>query len=140
MLLKPRYLPKIQCCWTDAGVNDQDATRQLPTVPEITLNQALPRPLQRLRSLSITITRQIYKEKSLVNPKKIDRLGPARRRAGSGQSFLPEKAVDETRFSYVRPAHKSEFRKALLRELTGAAGAADEFSCKNLQCVTDSGE
>jgi hypothetical protein len=131
--LKPRSLLEIQLGRTDVGVNDQDATRKLLPALEIRLNQGPPRLSLGLRALSIPISGQICKEKTPVNPEEVDLLCPPRSGTCSGQAFLPEKAINQTGFPDIRPAHKRNLGEGFLRKLAGVRGATDKLSGNNLQ-------
>ncbi len=93
--MKPTYLFKIQVRRANTGINNQNTFRQLFPVLEITFDQSSPGLPKRLRNPSISISRQIDKEKSFVNSEKIKLLGSSWRSTGSGQSFLTQETIDQ---------------------------------------------
>lgn len=119
------------------AVDNRDGGAQGARLLKITFDQTAPILALGLRDFGIAITGQIDKIKratefaGLRETVEIELARFAGRAAGTRKILAPNQAIDEARFSHIRPAAKSDLRQIIFGKLRALRRADDEFRCGN---------
>lgn len=122
-----------------AHIDDQNDEHQRRTIGEIRLGELLPFVHHLLRGLGISVAGKVDKVLFVVNPKEVDRLRTAGRRAGTGQVLLDDRfaafalstpqqqRIEQARFANVAAPNEGYFGDAITRKQMGRGGTNNEL-------------